>query len=288
MRRHISDTQRWLQSFSSSEQRDLARYVPDIHAIYRNAIRYGGVDWSRDNVRDVVEGIGRIEALTGFAYPFQEYAKAVKEGDAPRVQAFLDGGVLREAWSRGMPLYTAAENGHMEVVDVLLAAGEPLNFAGCRAPLLAALGAGQWAMALKLIRMGADLTVVCRNKPGVGDVLTRWARAGNLDLLTAFFEAGVPVDTLNRQGTTALAEAAAIGRRVMPVDFWVQVMAGACGSGVITTSMTCMQRTARRCVTHRRRRCAAWPPRLTVTAFFLPTAARSGASSRGVVSARWS
>jgi hypothetical protein len=212
VRRHISETRRWLQSFSSSEQRDLVRYVPDIHAIYRNAIRYGGVDWSRDNVRDIVEGIGRIEALTGFAYPYQEYPKAVKEGDAPRVQALLDGGVLREAWSRGMPLYTAAENGHMEVVDVLLAAGEPLNFAGCRAPLLAALGADQWAMALKLIRLGAELTVDCRNKLGVGDVLTRWVRAGNLDLLTAFFEAGVPVDTLNRQGTTALAEAVAIGR----------------------------------------------------------------------------
>jgi sugar lactone lactonase YvrE len=212
VRRHISETQRWLQSFSSREQRDLVRYVPDIHTIYRNAIRYGGVDWSQDNVPDIVKGIGRIEALTGFAYPYQQYPKAVKEGDAPRVQALLDGGVLREAWSRGMPLYTAAENGHVEVVDVLLAAGEPLNFPGCRAPLLAALGADQWAMALKLIRLEAELAIDCRNKPGMGDVLTRWARAGNLDLLTDFFEAGVPVDMLNRQGTTALAEAVTIGR----------------------------------------------------------------------------
>jgi len=212
VRRHISDIRQWLQSFSSSEQRDLARYVTDIHHIYRAAIHYGGVEWTRDNVRDIVEGIGRIEAITGYAYPFYEYIKLVKAGDAPRVQAFLEGGVLHEAWGSGLAIYKAAENGHMAVVDVLLAAGEPLNVAGCRAPLLAALGAGQWAMALKLIHIGADINVVCRNKPGVGDVLATWARSGNLELLTSFTEAGVPVDTLTRQGTTALAEVASDGR----------------------------------------------------------------------------
>jgi hypothetical protein len=67
-------------------------------------------------------------------------------------------------------------------------------------------------MVLKLIRFGADINVTCHNKRGVGDVLATWARAGNLQLLTAFTEAGVPVDTRTRQGTTALAEAAAIGR----------------------------------------------------------------------------
>ena len=86
-----------------------------------------------------------------------------------------------------MALYTAAENGHVDVVDVLLAAGEPLNVAGCRAPLLGALGAGQWAMALKLIRLGADLTVVCRNKPGVGDVLTPGHGPAILQLLTVLY-----------------------------------------------------------------------------------------------------
>ncbi len=212
VRRHLVDTQLWLKSFSASEQRDLAHYVPDIHSIYRKAIQYGGVEWSRDNVRDIVESIARIEDQTGYPYPFHEYIKAVKEGDAPRVQAFLEGGVLKEAWSRGMALYTAAEHGHMDVVDVLLAAGEPLNFADCRAPLLGALGEDQWAMALKLIRIGADRNVACRNKPGMGDVLATWARAGNLELLNSFIEAGVPVDTQTRQGTTALAEAAAIGR----------------------------------------------------------------------------
>jgi hypothetical protein len=212
VRRHVIDTLLWLQSFSSGEQHGLARYVPDIHKIYRDAIRYGGVEWSRDNVRDIVDGIGRIEKITGYAYPFHAYFNAVREGDAPRVRVFLSGGVLHEAWGRGLALYTAAENGHLDVAEELLAAGEPLNVAGCRAPLLAALGAGQWAMALKLMRSGAELHVVCRNKPGVGDVLATMARAGNLQLLRSFIEAGVPVDMQNRQGTTALAEASAAGR----------------------------------------------------------------------------
>ena len=210
--RHISDTLLWLKSFSPGEQHELARYVPDIHKIYRDAVRYGGVEWSRDNVRNIVEGIGRIEKTTAYPYPFYGYIDAVKQGDAPRVQAFIEGGVLREAWTPGAALYTAAENGHVDVVEVLLAAGEPLNVAGCRAPLLGALGKGQWAMALKLKSLGADINVICSNKPGVGDLLATWARAGNLQLLTSFIEAGVPVDMPTRQGTTALAAAAAVGR----------------------------------------------------------------------------
>ena len=212
VRRHVFDTLLWLQSFSRSEQHDLARYVPDIHNIYRNAIRSGGIEWSRSNVRNIVEGIGRIEDITGYSFPFYGYMDAVKQGDAQRVKAFLEGGVLQEAWSRGLALYTASANGHADVVDVLLAAGEPLHVAGCRAPLLGALGAGQWAMVLKLMGIGADMNVVCRNKPGVGDVLATWAKSGNLRLLTSFIDAGVPVDTPTRQGTTALAEAAAVGR----------------------------------------------------------------------------
>ena len=212
VRRHVFDTWQWLQSFSISEQHDLVRYVPDIHNIYRGAIRYGGLEWSRDNVPDIVKGIGRIEKITGYPYPFYEYTKAVREGDAARVQAFIEGGVLQEAWKPGSMLYAAAEKGHIDVVDVLLAAGEPLNIAGCRAPLLGALGESQWAMTLKLIRLGADMNTDCRNRRGVGDVMATWARAGNLQLLTSFLEAGVPVDMHTHQGTTALAAAATVGR----------------------------------------------------------------------------
>jgi len=212
VRRHVIDTLLWLNSFTPDEQHALVRYVPDIHKIYRDAVRYGGVEWSRDNVRDIVEGIARIEKTTGYAYSFYDYIRAVKAGDAPRVKAFMAGGVLKEAWGSGQAISLAAENGHMDVVDILLAAGEPLNGDGCRVPLLAALGAGQWAMAVKLIRIGAEMDVTCRNKPGVGDVLTTMARAGNLQPMRSFFEAGVPVDIRTRQGTTALAEAVVVGR----------------------------------------------------------------------------
>ena len=69
MQRHLTDTRLWLKSFSPSEQHELARYVPDIHKIYRDAVRYGGVEWSRDNVRNIVKGIGRIEETTAYALP---------------------------------------------------------------------------------------------------------------------------------------------------------------------------------------------------------------------------
>ncbi|MDX1698373.1 MAG: hypothetical protein R3308_08805, partial [Thiohalobacterales bacterium] len=188
IRQHLTDTLLWLNSFPAREQRRLVQYVPVLHAIFRDAMRHGGIDWSRDNLRDVVKSLGRIEERTGYPFPVYGYLEVVKSGDAAQVGEYLEGGVLHEVWGAGTALYIAAENGHEEVVDVLLAAGEPLNAAGCDAALLGALVRSRWDMAMKLIRIGADIHVTCRNKPTVGDKLVSWARAGKLELLKDFID----------------------------------------------------------------------------------------------------
>ncbi len=214
VRQHLQDTQLWLHTFSAAEQRTFARYVPAIHDIYRTAFAHGTARSPNYDLRDLLKSISRIEAATAYPYPFVGYFEAIKQGDAQRVRAFLAGGVLRETAppSQSPALSLAAGHGQVEVIEVLLAAGEPINVEGCGAPLLAAVGERQWQAAVTLIRAGADVDTRCANRRGVGDALADFARADNLELLALFLDAGVPVDTRTSRNTTALAEAATAGR----------------------------------------------------------------------------
>ncbi|MDX1735928.1 MAG: ankyrin repeat domain-containing protein, partial [Halioglobus sp.] len=209
---HLSDTLLWLNALSKAEQRDMARYVPSVHEIYRQA--YHLLSPENTRLRDMLRLLGIIEERTAYAYPFSEYLQAVKAGDAKKVGAFIDGGVLRETRYRGLSstLSVAAAEGHLDVIEVLLANDEPMNIAGCGAPLLAALREKQWPAALKLIDAGADLDILCRDRRALGDTLSDFARYTRLDLLGQFLQADVPVDTINSRGTTALAEASTRGR----------------------------------------------------------------------------
>ncbi len=207
VRRHLLDTLMWLQTFRTRDQRRLARYLPDIHDIYRQAL--ARLSPANRGVHKWLRLISRIEALTAYPYAYSDYIDAVRAGDAERVRVLLDGGVLRGPTST---LYLAATRGHLDVIDVLLANDEPVNVAGCGAPLLGAIGKSKWRAAVKLIRAGADADVVCDKRRVVGDALSGFARGSQLALLASFLDAGVAVDTRNSRNTTALAEAAAGGR----------------------------------------------------------------------------
>jgi len=209
--RQLSDTLLWLRTFPAKEQKKMARYVPAIHDIYRQAYRI--LSPRNTGLRDMLRMIGMIEEQTAYPYPFSEYLEAVKAGNAAKVQAFIEGGVLRETRYRGQSstLSVAAAQGHLDVIDVLLAHDEPLQIPGCGAPLIAAVGASQWPASLKLIEAGADVEVSCQNRRPLGDALTGFAQSTRLDLLAGFLDAGVPVDLLNSRNTTALAETVAGG-----------------------------------------------------------------------------
>jgi hypothetical protein len=210
--RQLSDTLLWLRSFPPGEQKKMARYIPVIHDIYRRA--YHLLSPHNTRLREMLRLIGMLEEQTAYAYPFSEYMEAIKSGDASKVQSFIAGGVLRETRYRGQSssLSIAAAQGHLEVIDVLLAHDEPLDIAGCGSPLLAAIRENQWPAALKLIGVGADTDFQCQKRHPVGDLMTRLARQENLDLLRDFLGVGVAVDQLNSRNTTALAEAAADGK----------------------------------------------------------------------------
>jgi len=212
VRRHLMDTVTWLRSFKASEQHRMARYVPAIHAIYRRATIE--LDRRYDGWPDMLKTIARIEEITAYPYPFKRFQEAVLSGDADTVEVFLEGGVLRETLHRrqNSMLYLAAAKGHLDVIAVLLAHDEPLNIAGCGAPLLGAIAQQQWLAAQALIRAGANVETGCSvHHRRVGDVLKDFAGREQLDLLTAFLEAGTPVDTRNSRGTTTLAEAVSGG-----------------------------------------------------------------------------
>jgi uncharacterized protein len=209
VQRHLLDTLMWLHSFPVSGQREMARYVPDIHEIYRRA--QVQLEGRAGNTREMLRRIGKIEEMTAYPFPLKDYIEAVNAGDAVKVQAFIKGGVLRQPGQNSM-LYLASTLGHLEVMEVLLANGEPIDSPGCGAPVLGAIGNTQWDAALLLIRAGADTAVSCRNHRQLGDVLTDFARREQLELLAAFIDAGVPVDMRNSHNTTALADAAAEGR----------------------------------------------------------------------------
>ena len=57
--RHLSDTLMWLRSFPTSEQHTMARYVPDIHDVYRQA--YQRLSPRNGGLRNMLRLVGLIE-----------------------------------------------------------------------------------------------------------------------------------------------------------------------------------------------------------------------------------
>jgi hypothetical protein len=63
--RHLSDTLFWLRSFPVGEQHNMARYVPVIHDIYRQA--YQLLSPGNSGLRDMLRLTGMIEEQTAYA-----------------------------------------------------------------------------------------------------------------------------------------------------------------------------------------------------------------------------
>jgi hypothetical protein len=216
---HLSDTMLWLRTFPEAQRGQFVEYVPDIHALFRLTLNEADLpDWPHPAYRDMLKSIGRLEKETGYSYPFSDLLTAAKTGDSRRVRELIDGGVLLEVWdtSRYTPLRLAAGEGHVDVVNQLLAlvpaSAKSLANVGCGSPLLAALNGRHWHTALALLRAGASPVSACSNHRRVGDALGEFARRGETRWLQQFLEAGVPVDVLSQRGTTALAEAVVVGR----------------------------------------------------------------------------
>ena len=116
---------------------------------------------------------------------------------------------LKDTYRRA-PLWYAAQNGHVELVDKLLAAGADANAGTNRGTaLLAAAGGGHLEVVDKLLAAGADV-----NADGNADGWTALqvaAGGGHLEVVGKLLAAGAYANALGLWGGTALQEAARRG-----------------------------------------------------------------------------
>jgi ankyrin repeat protein len=125
---------------------------------------------------------------------------ALMHGDVAGVAAALlagaDPNALVGDWT---PLHDAAAYGVVAAIDVLLAAGARLHFAGRHGftALMNAALMGQTAAVDALLAAGANVHDAGEN----GNTVLHWAsRSGHLDTARALLEAGARTDLRNKEG----------------------------------------------------------------------------------------
>jgi ankyrin repeat protein len=213
----------------------LARYVPNLQAIFERAIRMLPTSWHDDSSwnRDVRKHLRQIEEAVGWERPAEqiELAEAAAVGDEARVRALLIAGTDPDAWGAdgAAPIHRAAQAGHSEVVRVLLNAGADIDRQREGAgdtPLLDAIQSHHDETTLLLIERGADVTLAAwrgsalqnaangsasllivqaliargaienaREAKHVVGPLHTASRRGNVAILNELLDAGVPPDT---------------------------------------------------------------------------------------------
>jgi ankyrin repeat protein len=259
----------YLDAFPEAARERLARYVPELHALYDRALRTVP---ERDEDRfgsneESLEGLRAIEAAVGYARPAEQEAlfAAAAGGDAERVRALLREGADADAWNaeHEAAIHLAARAGHAEVVRALLDAGADVDRQqeglGDSA-LLLALREHEPAVALLLLERGADPALTSRGTtplyqaarggmlevvhallargPGApGDAvqaLSAAAGQGQAEVVRTLLAAGVPSDG-GLPGWTALMQAAANGH-LRAAD--VLLAAGADPNAVSSTGKT--------------------------------------------------
>lgn len=132
------------------------------------------------------------------------------------VEELLDEGADVNLTLRRTPLHVAAEKGHSEIVDLLVAHGADLNAQDHlgRVPLLLAVNRGHREIARRLAEAGTDATV----RTHQGETLLMAAlRQEDAELAEWLVERGVDVDAVgtDRRRATALMIAAARGDLAM-------------------------------------------------------------------------
>lgn len=160
---------------------------------------------------------------------------------------------LSRRWGpgRNTPLHLAIAKGAIDVVEVLLEAGAPLDAQDGRGftPLLAAVSGAQYALVDRLLARGADPRHIgAKGETVLHQLLTVPPDQGAIAakaILERFLAAKVPIDHAGKDGVTALMAAAGAGS--LP---WVEVLLargaridarGTAGRIAIDYALTCSQ-----------------------------------------------
>ncbi len=123
-------------------------------------------------------------------------------GNTDKVKGFIEGGVdvnSPDASGYFTPLMRATENGHLDVVKLLVENGADLSLGS---PLVRACSNGNLAVIQYLVENGADVNDV----DAMGGAMPLWSpvRNGRLDIVTFLVENGANVDSGRYDGFTVL------------------------------------------------------------------------------------
>lgn len=130
-----------------------------------------------------------------------KFFRAAKKGDMKKVASLLKIGINPNLKDRTgiTALYCASENGHLEVVKLLLENGADID----DFDFSLMIWEGYWEIVKPLIERGANIDFTF--------LLYEASRAGQLELVKISIEKGVDVNTRNRDGWTALEGASSGG-----------------------------------------------------------------------------
>ena len=158
-----------------------------------------------------------LALLTGAVLPDPLLVDAVRQGDVDEVRSLLnDGADPNEAQGDGLTaLHVAAQEGHVEIVRLLLDAGATVDAKsriGDYTPLHLANQGAHTSVARALVEAGADVSAPTSTS-GVTALHLAAQVVGGQGAVKMLLESGAPVDATEAQaGQTPLMFAAAAGR----------------------------------------------------------------------------
>lgn len=151
---------------------------------------------------------------------FERVSKPLHEGDAATLDSLLaaDPSVLHTPWHGPAILESAAQDGRIAILEVLVRHGADINFAPVKPhrsrPLSAAVYQNQAATVRWLLEHGAEVnSAAMAGHHSFCQPLASAIRGGHLDIVRVLVEAGAKLDVLDYRDLTPLSWALLYGQK---------------------------------------------------------------------------